>query len=628
MSNTPEFELDLDLQLLPAWARQPSTENRYAKYEGDTEGDRRDWRGDRFGRRDAGRSRPPRRDRPPGGPGRGGPAGRHEGRGEGRGERGERGRGPGPEGRPAAPRWQREEPVVPLPDVEVSFTPEEAGVESLARQIKLTGRAYPLFGIAELILKRPDKVHAQLHAKKGADGAVGQPLVVCSLDDSIWLSEDEAVAHILRHHFATFYQIEKVPTDPPKGTYTFVAQCGMSGTIFGPPNYHDYQDKLRKFHAERYARMPFDVYKARVKIVKDEAVVKKWIEEQSAKLEYICLNVPESCRFGSREDVEKHFRATHLPNLIRSVDSYTLRAGAKRPPLSPGLQTLLRHAIEDQKRFPLKVATVLSQQFAGHGLQFFKVNRTVTHVCVARPHYLDLENTVVSDGVRKIVDFINTHPGSTRRKLIQALAPTPPAPATPPPPLTPPVPTPQPAAAETAPEADAQPAAPPAAAAPAPPPPAAPTEPQPTPEQTAVIADLHWLIHQGHVIEFTDGRLETAKAPKPKPTPPPPAAKTAEVEAATPAPADAAAATQAGSPAAEVPTAPAETPAPAGEATAPPLETPANAGETPAAEVEVGQSPEPAPAPTAEAAPPAPAAPAPDPNSRPDQAAPAAPASV
>ena len=176
MSKTPEFELDLDLQLLPAWARQPSTENRYAKYEGDTEGDRRDWRGDRFGRRDSGRGRPPRRDRPPGGPGRGAPSGR----GDSRGERGERGRRPGPDGPRPAPRWQREreEPAVPLPDVEVSFTPEEAGVESLARQIKLTGRAYPLFGIAELILKRPDKVHAHLQAKKGADGIVAQPLGV------------------------------------------------------------------------------------------------------------------------------------------------------------------------------------------------------------------------------------------------------------------------------------------------------------------------------------------------------------------------------------------------------------------------------------------------------------------
>jgi hypothetical protein len=44
-----------------------------------------------------------------------------------------------------------------------------------------------------------------------------------------------------------------------------------------------------------------------------------------------------------------------------------------------------------------------------------------------------------------------------------------------------------------------------------------PVSPQPTPEQTAIIADLHWLVHQGHVIEFANGVLETAKKPIPKP---------------------------------------------------------------------------------------------------------------
>ena len=70
----------------------------------------------------------------------------------------------------------------------------------------------------------------------------------------------------LDKHFGTFYSSEKIPTDPPKGVYTCVAQCGISGTILGPPNYHDYQNQLRKLHAERFARMPFEMYKSRVKI--------------------------------------------------------------------------------------------------------------------------------------------------------------------------------------------------------------------------------------------------------------------------------------------------------------------------------------------------------------------------
>ena len=57
---------------------------------------------------------------------------------------------------------------------------------------------------------------------------------------------------------------------------------------------------------------------------------------------------------------------------------------------SPELLRLIRSVWEDQRRFPLQIATVLSQQFAGHGLQFFKVNKAITHVCVTRPHYLDL----------------------------------------------------------------------------------------------------------------------------------------------------------------------------------------------------------------------------------------------
>jgi hypothetical protein len=147
------------------------------------------------------------------------------------------------------------------------------------------------------------------------------------------------------------------------------------------------------------------------------------------------------------------------------------------------LQRLLREAWEEQRRFPIKLATVLSQQFAQHGLQFFKVNKTITHVSVARPHFLDLETTPVSDGVRKIVEFVNAHPKCSRRKLIESLAPS-----------------------GASPEEQ--------------------KNSEPTAEQNAIIVDLHWLIHQGHVIEFADGLLETAKKPMPKPPKPEPKAPT------------------------------------------------------------------------------------------------------
>jgi hypothetical protein len=505
MSTPSEFELDLDLQLLPAWARQPSTENRYAKFESEPEAEPNRRRGDRPGRPEQRRDRPPGRSRPQGDrPREGGRPGPGF-RGAARLEHGAPGRRE--DRRPQ--RVDRPEPLPPLPEVKVGFLPEEKGVESLARQVKLTGRAYPLFEIAVLILQKAERYQVQFSVKRGEDGQVLQPLLVCSLDESVWLSQEELAAHVLRKHFDTFYKAERVATDPPKGTYTFVAQCGLSREVLGPPNYHDYQVKLRKLHAERFSKMPFEVFKSRVKIVRDEMVVKQWIEDQSWKTEYLCLNLPEPLRLPTRADVEQHFRQAHLPNLVKTVDEVTLPSGGFRTTMAPALLTLLRRRLDEQRRFPLGVATTLSQQFAGYGLQFFKVNKTVTHVCVARPRYLDLEATVVSECVKRIVEFINRHPSGTRRKLLEALAPAPPPP-------TPSSPAPPPPASD--------PAAVEGSSAPA----VAAAEPTgPTPEQTAVITDLHWLIHQGHVIEFSDGRLETAKLPKPKPAPVPPSAKPA-----------------------------------------------------------------------------------------------------
>jgi hypothetical protein len=226
--------------------------------------------------------------------------------------------------------------------------------------------------------------------------------------------------------------------------------------------------------------------------------------------------------------------------------------------------------LAQQRRFPMQIATSLSQAFAKHGLQFFKVNKTVTHVAVARPHFLDLEATLVSDTVKKIVDFINATAKCNRRKLIEALAPSP-APA--PIPVVPVADAPA-AGTEGAPVA----------------PPATPAAPEPTPEQTAIIADLHWLVHQGHVIEFANGTIETAKKPLPKPvkqekkpaeTPPAEATPVAEVAPAPAAETPIAANVETGTPATETAPEPA-TPEPVREPAVPEPKADAVAAEAPA----------------------------------------------
>ncbi|HTG45638.1 MAG TPA: hypothetical protein VK633_14040, partial [Verrucomicrobiae bacterium] len=253
-SRKPESEmgLDLDLHFLPSWAQKAPNVNQYEKYTGD-EGERRsrggrggDWGGNRDrGARRVDRPRPPENRGAPGGgapQGQGQAPGPRSFQGDRRGPGGPRRegggdfRGRGPRSGPGGPRGyggppQEDRPQIKLPELEVTFFPEEKGVESLARQIKLTGRAYPLFEIAYLVLKKPERYHVQLTARKKEDGQPLQLLYICGLDDTLWLDENEAMHHVLDKHFSTFYAVEKIPTDPPKGVYTFVAQCGISGTI-------------------------------------------------------------------------------------------------------------------------------------------------------------------------------------------------------------------------------------------------------------------------------------------------------------------------------------------------------------------------------------------------------------
>ena len=498
---------DLDLEFLPVWAQKPNEAKPYADYAGEERSRSR-------GRGDWGDRPPRRRDDNRGRDFKG-----RDAKGGGRDRNRDGGRDPKFQKRDGKRPFDKrkdfrrnEAPQRPPLELDLSIQPEKNGVESLARQIKHTGRAYPLFDIARLILAKPERYLVVLKTRKKEDGSIAQPLFFCQVDETVWLSEDQAVDHVLSRHFSTFYKTEKTEIDPPKGTYTFVAQCGMSDQILGPPNYHGYQEKLRSLHADRFSRLPFDVFKSRVKIVHDEEVVKQWLDDQSWKTEYIAINLPEEAKLESREAVREHFRQHHLSNLIAGVDNVALKASVFSKKTPPRMQNLVRYELDDQRRFPLKVVNVLSQEFSSHGLQFFKRKKSVTHVSVSRPHHLNLDQTPVSDSIRDIVTFVVGNQDCTRRMILDKFVPEPDKPKS----------------AEALPEGDSPEAEPPL-----------------SPERTAVLSDLHWLVHQGHVVEYANGQMEIAPKPQqlqPKKKKPKPDKKLkAETPTVTEAPADASA---------------------------------------------------------------------------------------
>ena len=450
---------DLELAFLPSWAQEPKDAKPYADFAGRDKSrgrNRGDW-GDSPRRHDGNRNRDFKR--------------RDDGTNRNR-DGGQRQGFQSRDGKRSANRKGnfRRNDTAPRPPLELDafIRPERNGVEALAKQIKTTGRAYPLFDIARLIIAKSERYEVVFQVKRNERGVVSQQLFFCQVDETIWLSQEQAIDHVLSKHFDTFYKSEKTEIDPPKGTYTFVAQCGMSDEILGPPNYHGYQEKLRSLHSERFARLPFDVYKSRVKIVRDDETVKQWIEQQSFKTDYIALNLPEEAKLETLESVRAHFREHHAANLITSVDNVALKGSIYTKKSPPRMQNLVRRAYEEQRRFPIKVVNMLSQEFSSHGLQFFKRKKSVTHVSVSRPHHLDLENTPVSESIRDIVSFISETENCTRRQVLEKFAPQ-----------------------------------------------EEKSDSKVSSERTAVMSDLHWLVHQGHVIEYASGQMEVAPKPQP-----------------------------------------------------------------------------------------------------------------
>ncbi len=325
-----------------------------------------------------------------------------------------------------------------------------------------------------MFLEKPERYRVQLTSKSA-------PLFQCVLCDGIVLSESELIQHVLRKHRENFYKEERVAVEPPKGNFTSVARCDLNGAILGPTNHHAYQASLMQLYKTQFNHLPFERFKNSIKAVHDPEAVRKWQEESSSKNTYQCLQTAEPTTLQSISDLEGHFREKHLSTAAKPKKEIVVVGTVIVQSDAAALKSVLRHAWEEENRFPLNLANRLRTQFSHMGLHIFKARKGMQFVGVARPKALVADANNVSKNVFAILEFVKNHPGGNRKTLLDFLAPS----------------------NETTPPSEVNAAAP-------------------------FLQDLHWLIRQGHIIEYHNGMLETARSPVPqkpaKTKPAPPAA--------------------------------------------------------------------------------------------------------
>ena len=434
-------------------------------------------------------------------------------------------RGPRPEQRRSGPPHrhdtERRAPVPAAPPtlpIEVTFQPEEKGFAAMIEAMKQTQRAYTLFDIAKLVLNKPER-HLVKFTRRPAANVAPEPLFLVTPGENVFLRQDEAVRFALRQHAGMILKEKKTPIDPPKGNFTFVNRCGLTGVWLGPPNYHEYQGRLVRHHQQRLRHMHFEEFKSRIQTVKDPEAVKAWLDSMSSKTEYECLLDAEPKSFSTRDEAEKHFVENHLAKFVTSAPEVRISGAASRQLQNPALLEAVRLAWEQERKFPLKTANEMRGRLRHEGFHFFKDPKGITFIGRIKPQRFESIGHL-SEQIQKIILFLREHVGAKRKRLVEHFVPPSPAPAeTPAPTIDAAAPTPG-ATADTN-------------------VPTVPASVMPSAEDR-VLADLHWLIQDGYVVEFSDGRLWALpdRPPQPVSTKKPKATATetpAENAAASPA---------------------------------------------------------------------------------------------
>jgi hypothetical protein len=443
----------LDLKMMPAWANEPAQANEYANFEGEDAD---------AGQRRSDRPRSRNRERDQRGP-------RKPDRRDDRPKRD--GRGPGPRSRPDGGRReggpQRERrPEVQLEPlaVTVRFLPHTRAFENVIAQIKSSPVAYSVFALARLFLEKPERYDVRLTMPEGAqlfqlgeNGAVASDRRI--LEGSAFPSARD-----------DFYTVEVTQTEPLKGNFSNVARCRLSGTLLGPTNHHAYQPQLRSLYETRFSRrMSFADYQRQIDIVSDPAVVEQWKEQARNVTTYHVKNAEPPQSFSNAADAERHFRQTHLPGLLREANELTVSGVVSRKLPDRRLGRAIEDAWSQETRSPSKMMQELAAGLRQAGLNIFRHRRGMLFVSPVRARVFGHERAGVSTSINAILEKVEKSPGINRKQLAEQLA----------------VADAEAAAAERA--------------------------------KMTLANDLHWLIHEGYVIEFNDGTLDLPRAKGPSP---------------------------------------------------------------------------------------------------------------
>ena len=224
--------------------------------------------------------------------------------------------------------------------------------------------------------------------------------------------------HLVSAHLGDYYDVKEVDREPPKGNFSCVAKCGLSGVLLGPPNIHEFNATVREMIRTRYPNMSEEQYRAHIEMVRDPESIEEWRKGAVKKTVFTAKGAGEGAPELTREQAEAEFRRSMMPSLVDAPKSLMITADvALKSPVKP-LVWAVRDALEAERRAPYNMCFALRGAFHHRKLKFFRANDARGPEFVTSADLKEFDAAHAIPELAKLATYIADHPCSPRVDLV------------------------------------------------------------------------------------------------------------------------------------------------------------------------------------------------------------------
>ncbi|MDR1458556.1 MAG: hypothetical protein LBI37_03495 [Puniceicoccales bacterium] len=302
-----------------------------------------------------------------------------------------------------------------VPIVDVAFYQNDIPFETMATMMKSSCKTYELFKIAKLILEKPERFVATIKRKPDETGKIS-PLYLSLIDGIPFDQEDDVIAHVVKNHLDKFFDITEAEVAKPKGRFTCVHKCGITGKLLSAPNYHMYNTILQEHYDSELQSVPFGKFKSKIETVSDEGEIQTWLEQMSKRLVY----KPKQLQEGTAEDVptleskllaKQYLLENFRDKAIKKATTLRLLGTTFAAMPRSMIKRSIDYAWQGQKKFSLDTANRLRSKFRSlHFSMYRKGKNGRSYVCAVRRKFVP-SNSIFTDEIRQLVEFIEKNNG-------------------------------------------------------------------------------------------------------------------------------------------------------------------------------------------------------------------------